>query len=163
MWLKGDHNNKQNISKIRCFQWQADDMELSTHIRGKWKIVWGNCVFIANSVGRLVSAVSAVYFHLQLGGNKRVLHRPLWTVFGIREIVFWNCFFFFCFHFTAVVTDRDFMQTSLIVFVSLLLFSLQILFQSRCNFANQYVNFVSFSSSFEKCVPFKNDLLPNWY
>lgn len=46
------------------------------------------------------------------------------------------------FHITAVVTDCDFMQTSLIVFVVYWYFaSLRILLQSRCNFADQYVNF----------------------
>lgn len=46
------------------------------------------------------------------------------------------------FHFTAVVTDCDFMQTSLIVFVVYWYFaSLRNPLQSRCNFADQYVNF----------------------
>lgn len=79
------------------------------------------------------------------------------------------------FHITAVVTDCDFMQTSLIVFVVYWYFaSLRILLQSHCNFADQYVNFadtrwcviVDFFSFFLPgkldFVPF-NDLLPNWY
>lgn len=108
-------------------------MEASNHIGDKWNIVWGNCIFIGNSVGCWFVSAVAVYFHFQLRGNKSSL--PLWTPFkrGKVVIVFphYRGRHRLWFHANQFDCVR-----SLLVFC----FSQNPL-QSRCNFADQYVNF----------------------
>lgn len=67
------------------------------------------------------------------------------------------------FHFTAVFTDCDFMQNQFDCVRSLLVFCFsQNPLQSRCNFADQYVNFADTHCCINVDFSFFFSLLENW-
>lgn len=82
--------------------------------------VWGNCIFIWNSAGWIFFSYCCLFpFPIKEGNKSSFAATDSFQTRenGVLGLFFWGFFAFFSPHLSAVVTDCDFMQTNLIVFV----------------------------------------------